>query len=137
VNAEQLFPRREGEVLQRLARFLKETKNEALLTAFFDEYIAERREAAMSRVDGLHGGARVDEAAAILSELGFMAVSEQVGELPQLRLCHCPLRELVEATSVPCRAEIGFVRDLLGEEMTRVSYIPSGDRSCCYRLGAA
>lgn len=135
--AEQVFPRREGEILQQLALFLKATDNDALLSAFFDQYIGERRETAMSRVEGLDGTARVDEAAVILTELGFMAVSEVVGDLPQLRLCHCPLRALVEATAVPCRAEIGFVRDLLGEEMTRVSYIPSGDRSCCYRVGAA
>jgi predicted ArsR family transcriptional regulator len=136
-DAELLFPRREAEVLQQLAGYLKETQNEALLRDFFDRYIGERREAALERVEGLEGAARVGEAAAILSELGFMAVAEDVSGDAQLRLCHCPIRALVDATSVPCRAEIGFVRELLGQDLTRVSYIPSGDRSCCYRVDAA
>jgi predicted ArsR family transcriptional regulator len=42
------------------------------------------------------------------------------------------MRQLVEATRAPCRAELGFVKELLGERLTRVSYIPSGDSACCY-----
>jgi predicted ArsR family transcriptional regulator len=52
-----------------------------------------------------------------------------------LRLCHCPVRELVKVTMVPCRAEVGFVTELLGEKLTRVSYIPSGHAACSYRAG--
>lgn len=146
-EAERLFPRREGEVLQALAAYMMETGNEEALRSFFDAYIDERRDAALARVAHLEGHARVEEVARILSELGFMALAEQVetvgegagdgNDRANLRLCHCPLRELVEVTTIPCRAEIGFIRELLGERLTRLSYIPSGDTSCTYRPDAA
>lgn len=135
--AESLFPRREGEVLHALAEHLKATGNEAALESFFDAWIDARRPAALARVRHLRGRERVEEVARILSELGFMAVVDaEAGSA--LRLCHCPLRELVGATKIPCRAELGFVRELLGgERLTRLSYIPSGDASCTYAPQAA
>ncbi len=135
-GSEALFPRREGEVLRALAEHLKQTGNEGLLESFFESYIDARRSDALARVAPLDGRARLDEVARILSELGFMATAE-AGEAAGLRLCHCPLRELVGATTIPCRAEMGFVRELLGTRLTRLSYIPAGDTACSYRAGAA
>lgn len=133
--AGDLFPRREGELLRGLAEHLRETGHEGLLDEFFDRLIGDRRAEAQSRVEHLEGRARLEEAARILTELGFMAevVEAEAGSVAGLRLCHCPIRELVEATKVPCRAEVGFVKALLGERLARVSYIPSGDASCSYR----
>ncbi|HEX6693237.1 MAG TPA: winged helix-turn-helix transcriptional regulator [Longimicrobiales bacterium] len=142
--AENLFPRREGEVLRALAQYLKSSGTEGVLEEFFDSYIGARRAAAHARVEGLTGDARVAEVAAILSELGFMASSTPTGaveaveakDAPMLHLCHCPLRDLVDVSRVPCRAELGFIRELLGEPLTRLAYIPAGDRSCSYRIPA-
>ncbi|MEX0893045.1 MAG: helix-turn-helix domain-containing protein [Gemmatimonadota bacterium] len=133
--AEALFPRREAQVLKELAAFLKETGRASALDEFFDRYIDERRAESLARVAGLEGRARLREAARILSEQGFMAVVEETDDQPRLRLCHCPLRELVEVSKVPCRAEVGFVRELIGERLTRVSYIPAGDPACSYAQG--
>lgn len=135
--AETLFPRREGEVLRALAEHLKETGNESLLEEFFATYIGARRGDALARVEGLAGDARVEEVARILTELGFMAMAETGRDRARLHLCHCPLRELVEVSRVPCRAELGFIRELLGERLTRLAYIPSGDASCSYRTRPA
>jgi len=138
--AERLFPRLEPELLQGLAEYLRRTRHQGLLNDFFEEWMAERREAATSRVAGLAGRARLEEVAAILSELGFMAVVDDepgAGEEPRLRLCHCPLRSLVDATRIPCRAEVGLVGELLGRELQRETYIPAGDAACSYRLGPA
>ena len=77
----------------------------------------------------------MEEASRILSELGFMARPDR-GVEGAIRLCHCPLRDVVEVTTIPCRAELGFIRELLGQELTRLSYIPAGDASCTYRRGA-
>jgi predicted ArsR family transcriptional regulator len=134
--AEALFPRREGEVLQALTAFLEGEGKQELLGRFYERYIGSRREGALARVAHLEGRARLDEVARILSELGYMAHIEETAEGPMLRLCHCPVRELVEVTMVPCRAEVGFVTELLGEKLTRVSYIPSGHAACSYRAGA-
>jgi len=132
-RSESLFPRREGEVLRGLAAHLKATGNESLLKEFFDGWIGERRADALKRVEGLAGQARLEEVARILSELGFMASAERHEGKTQLHLCHCPLRELVGVSRVPCVAELGFIRELLGEPLTRLAYIPAGDATCSYR----
>jgi predicted ArsR family transcriptional regulator len=135
-EAETLFPRREGEILQELVAYLKETGNERILREFFDRRIGSRRAEALARVAHLEGPERLQEVARIFSELGFMAVVEEPVEAPELRLCHCPLRELVDVTKIPCLAEIGFLAELLGERLTRVSYIPAGGACCSYRIGS-
>lgn len=134
-DGESLFPNREGELLQRLASYLEESGQPDLIRNFFDDYIDTRRAEALARLEGLEGEERLREVARILSEDGFMAEIEadkEGGAL--LRLCHCPMRKLVAATRAPCRAELGFVKELLGEKLARISYIPSGDSACCYAL---
>ncbi len=135
-DAEGLFPRREGETLRELAAHLVKSGQAEVLREFFERRIGGRRADALARVQHLRGRARVEEVARIFSELGFMAVVEDDEGAPRLRLCHCPIRELVHSTRIPCVAEIGLVRELLGDDLTRVSYIPSGDSSCAYRVEA-
>lgn len=135
-DAERLFPRSEPEILRRLAGYLRRTDHQDLLDDFFDEWLGERREEAMARVAHLEGDERLDEVAAIMSELGFMALVERTDDAKRLRLCHCPMRSLIQETRMPCRAEIGFVRELLGEELRRETYIPAGDAACSYRMAA-
>jgi predicted ArsR family transcriptional regulator len=133
--AEALFPQREGQVLQELVRHLEASGQPELVHTFFEAYVDRRRSEALARVRDLEGERRLEEVARILTEEGFMAELD-VDDAGRrvLRLCHCPLRGLVRVTRVPCRAELGFVRDLLGEELARVSYIPSGDAACSYTL---
>lgn len=131
-SAEALFPRQEGAVLHGLAEFLRETGNEGVIRDYFERVIGARRADALARVQHLGGRARLDEVARIMTELGFMAVVDESGDAPRLRLCHCPIRDLVDASRVPCRAEIAFVSELLGERLTRERYIPAGDASCSY-----
>lgn len=130
--AESLFPRREPEVLRELAAYLKVTGRTEVLEEFFEHWIGARRADALRRVEELEGRARLEEAARILSEQGFMAVVEEEGGVPRLRLCHCPLRDLVAVSRVPCRAEVGFVRELIGGPLARATYIPAGDAACSY-----
>ena len=135
--AEALFPRREGEVLRELGSYLLNDGHDQLLRDFFGQYVNRRRDAALARVAHLDGDARVEEVARIFSELGFMPVVERVGGTIRLRLCHCPLRDLVDATKIPCGAEIAFLAELLGERPSRVSYLPDGDMSCTYEAVGA
>jgi len=133
-EAEALFPRREGEALRELATYLVRTGHEAVLRDFLERQIGSRREEALARIRSLEGRERLDEAARVLSDLGFMAMVEELPGGCRLRLCHCPIRDLVEATPIPCLAESGFITELLGEQATRVSYIPAGDASCSYQM---
>jgi predicted ArsR family transcriptional regulator len=96
--------------------------------------VAVRRKEALDRVSGLEGRRRLEEVARILTEDGFMARIEDRSGQQVLRLCQCPVRALVDVTRTPCRAEVAFIRELLGERLARVSYIPSGDPSCSYAM---
>lgn len=131
-EAEALFPRREGEMLQALARYLVAQGQTPLLREFFREHAAERRERGLARVAGLTGRKRLREVVRLFDDMGFMPVLEETGTT--LRLCHCPLRDLVEATQLPCREEIGLLRELLGSPLVRVTHMPRGDAACAYRI---
>ncbi len=133
-GAAVFFPNREGEVLRDLAAYLVRHDQEGLLRDFFVSYMAGQRTAAMSRVSQLDGRERFNEVVRIFSELGFVPTVEEVegGRTTRLRFCHCPLRDLVRATGIPCQEEMGFLSELLAERLTRVDYIPGGDMSCSY-----
>ncbi len=132
--AERLFPQREGEMLGELAAFLVRSGRPDLIHGFFEERMARRRAEALERVEGLEGRARMEEIADILTEEGFMAEVETSADgESELRLCHCPIRELVDVSTVPCKAEIGLIRELLGD-LARHSYIPNGEPACSYSL---
>lgn len=143
-DAERLFPRREAELLRGLAVHLREAGREDLLTGFLDRFEAGRRDAALRRLVGLEGEARLGEVARILTDEGYMAeIQPGTNGAPAcLRLCHCPVRELVDVTRAPCRAEMRYVRALMGDELVelrlrRVEYIPDGGAACAYAVGRA
>lgn len=134
-EAQSLFPDRQGELLRDFAAYVQEKGQPELVEGFFQQNVIRRRAAAMERVAGLVGKERLEEVARILSEQGFMAeIEHDDHDAPVLRLNHCPLRELVRTTTTPCRSELSFVRELLGEGLARVSYIPAGDAACCYAV---
>lgn len=143
-DAERLFPRREGELLRGLAEHLRERGHQHLLASFLEGFAAERRDAALARLRGLEGSVRMDEVARILTEEGYMADFQpgSDGAPARLRLYHCPVRELVDVTRAPCRAEMGLVRSLLGRDLAgrglaRIEYIPEGGASCAYAVGGS
>ncbi len=136
--AQRTFPDRGSEVLRDFAAYLEENGHEDLVEGFFDGELSRRRATVVERVEGLGGGERLTEVVRVLNDEGFMAeVEYDDADNPVLRLCHCPMREVVSVTRAPCRAELRFVRELLGKELSRVSYIPTGDTACCYAVREA
>jgi len=131
---EALFPRSEGELLRELAVFLVESGQGSLLEDFFAARLRRKRAAAEARLAEVPAEQRLDAVAKLLSEDGFLAevVAGEAGR--RLRLCHCPLRELVEVSRLPCRAEMELVGDLLGDALERESFIPDGAPSCTYAV---
>lgn len=127
-----LFPSRASDVLHELIVYLIDVGETALLERFFAARVAARRPAALERVRGLTGPERAREAARILSEEGFMALVGGTPEEPTLRLCHCPIRDVVSITRIPCRYEQELVAELLERPLRRVEYLPDGDASCSY-----
>ncbi len=137
-TSEALFPNQEGASLQDLATFLQDKGQADLIRDFFDEQVERRRAAVRQRLEGSGEGDRIEEVARVLTEEGFMAeVLTDDEDRKLLRLCHCPMRSLVEVTKTPCRSELRFVREMLGKRLVRTSYIPAGDPSCCYALTEA
>lgn len=137
-GAERLYPRREGEVLRGLAEHLSEAGKDDVLASFLREYMEGRLARGLARVEGLEGRARLEAAVEVLREDGFMPELRETARGPELALCHCPIRDLVRATRLPCRLEVGYVRALLGEvALARTAYIPAGDGSCSYAVGGS
>ena len=133
---EALFPRREGELLGELAGFLHEKGRRDLLEEFFERRLARRRRELAPRVAGLRGRDRLEAVAGILSEEGFVAEVVAGGAGTRLRLCHCPLQDLVAVSDLPCRYEKRLVEGLLGERSRRDGFIPDGDYACAYAIGS-
>lgn len=139
-RAEALFPSEEGTLLRELTAYLLGEGEEGILEAFFRDRTSGRREEARDRLRGLSGRERLEEVATILSEEGFMAeVVDPDGDdgegALRLRLCHCPLKEMVAVSRLPCHAEEAWIGELLGVELARTSWMPEGDRTCCYEVG--
>ena len=132
-RAEAFFPRRDGEVLAELAAWLLAHGGEAALRRFFEQRAGGRLQAGRARLAGLHGHKRLEEVARILSEEGYMA---QVVD-GKLRLAHCPLRDVVAVTHLPCRTELALVQSLLGQPLKRTAYLPDGGASCSYGVRSA
>lgn len=132
-----LFPRRDRELLRELAQYLIDTGRGALLEQFFTDRLRRKRAEAEARLTGVPEAERLEAVAGLLSEEGFLAevVTDAAGR--HLRLAHCPLRELVEVSHLPCRAELALVGELLGRPLHRESFIPDGAPSCTYALGSA
>lgn len=134
-EAETLFPTGEALMLRDFAAFLRDRGQDALMTEFFDEQLETRRALVRERIDSADPVDRLHALVGMLNEEGFMAETSTDDEGRRtLRLCHCPYRTLVDATPAPCRSELRFIRDVLGERLVRTAYIPDGDSSCSYRL---
>lgn len=134
-EAEELFPDEEGRLLRDLTSYLTEEGHDEVLASFFDARVESQREKARDRLEGLDGRARLEEIAAILTEEGFMAeVTEDEEGEAVLRLCHCPLKEMVAVSRMPCRAELSWIEEMSGGELARRSWMPEGDRTCTYTV---
>ncbi|HJS46569.1 MAG TPA: hypothetical protein VJ773_01145, partial [Gemmatimonadales bacterium] len=135
-GAGPLFPETQGPVLADLVRTLVAEGAEPRIERFLRERLTARRAQVAGRLEGLTGPARLREVARILSEDGFLAEVEAKGKsgAPVLRLCHCPVRDLVDATRIPCRLEVGYVAAMLQADLERLSWLPDGDAACRYAV---
>ena len=137
-QGEALFPRREGEMLAELASHVLASEHPELLEEFFVARTDAKRARLASRLKGLGAGERLTEIARSLSQEGYLAEAALEGDEPiRLRLCHCPLRDLVAVTHLPCRAEMKLVEELVGRPLQRSQFMPDGDSSCTYSVAAA
>lgn len=136
-RGDALFPHGEAAVLRDLVMHLAEHEHSEILERFFAGRIAARRPAALARMRGLSGADRFAEVARILTEEGYMAQVEGTAAGPALRICHCPIRDLVDLTETPCRHEQAWIAELLGQSLERIEYLPDGRAACLFREALA
>jgi len=138
-DGHSLFPRREAEVLRELVEFLLARGDAPLLEAFFSRRAARKRELLETQLQGVDGEARLKAVAEFLTGEGFLSRVETAGETENskaktLRIVHCPLRDLIDSTKLPCRAELDLVAELLGRPLSRLEFMPAGGASCSYAI---
>lgn len=131
---EALFPDRGGELLRELAAHLLASGRGDLLEQFFAARLERKQAEAQAQVGRLAPAQRLDAVARLLSAEGFLAEVNDDSSQPRLRLHHCPLRELVEVTRLPCRSEMALVGALLGQPLRREGFIPEGAPACTYAV---
>lgn len=141
-GSRDLFPQRERQVLRELVEFLLERGDADLLEAFFAQRAKRKRRLVGKRLNGLEGERRMQEVAEFLTEEGFLARIEtrhggDERETEILRIVHCPLEGLVDATRLPCRAELDLVAELLDRPLSRLEFMPAGGRACSYAVQRA
>jgi predicted ArsR family transcriptional regulator len=87
------------------------------------------------RVEGKTFEQRVQAAAEILTECGYMADAERVDHGVFLLTEHnCAIRDVARCFPVACEEELVLIRDLVGGEVSRVSHLLAGDCHCSYRI---
>jgi predicted ArsR family transcriptional regulator len=134
-GGEALFPHAEAAVLRELVAFLEQDGQRATLERFFSERLAQRRADGLERVAGLAKAERLAEVARLFSEEGFMAEPATAADgTPALRMRHCPLRDVVAATDLPCRAEIALAQELAGQPLIRIEHSAHKRGACTYGL---
>ena len=133
--AEDLFPQRDGAVLHELVTWMGGHGGAELLGEFFEGRIGKRRRTARTRLARTTGLRRVTEVARMLSEEGYLAEAVRGSDgAPVLRIFHCPVKDLVAATDLPCRTELGLVRELLGGTLTRLEHAAHKQGTCSYSV---
>lgn len=131
-----LFPQKDRELLRELATFLSVNGHGALLERFFSDRLKKKRAAAEAQIGHLPPKRRLAALAKLLTNDGFIAEVVTARGKQQLRLCHCPLRELVEISDLPCRAEQSLISHVLGVPVQLQSFMPDGAPLCTYAIGS-
>jgi predicted ArsR family transcriptional regulator len=134
-RAKVLFPSRDGELMGRLVRFLKERGAEDLVQTFFESYWDDRTEAVKQKLERVASDDlddKVDTLHEILEEEGFMPDITRDDKKVTIRECNCPFPESVKETRIPCRLEEEFYKEIFQAGLERVSYIPEGSPACSY-----
>jgi predicted ArsR family transcriptional regulator len=137
---EALFPTRDAALMRELVSFLQERGDAELLATFFAEFWAKRTERVKQLFDAQQPRSpadRLEILAHLLEEEGFMPEIERDGASVVIRECNCPFPESVKQTRLPCRLEADFLASALGQDLTRVEYIPDGHDACTYTFADA
>ena len=125
------FPDGHRELAGDLVEFLSTEQ----LKRFFEARAARLEAEYAPRLAGLDFEARVRELARLATEHGHMA---EVVELAEgglaIRHCNCPIQDVAARTGLPCLNEQQMYERLLGEPVTRSTWMAEADNDCTYQV---
>jgi predicted ArsR family transcriptional regulator len=138
--AQELFPANYGALTQSILTAIRSIGGEALIRDVFEA----RRQQLKARignrlVDRLPAGAslwdRTREMASYQDETGYLgrATRDSDGTI-WLREHNCAISGVSNPYPIACEEELQLISEVLGARVTRECHIPSGDRSCTYRV---
>ena len=130
--AAEHFPDGHRELAGDLVEFLSAEQ----LKRFFEARAARLEAEYAPRLAGLDFEARVRELARLATEHGHMA---EVVELADggglaIRHCNCPIQDVAARTGLPCITEQQMYERLLGEPVTRSTWMAEADSDCTYQV---
>ena len=138
--AQELFPANYGALAQSFLTAIRSIGGEALIHDVFEA----RRQQLKVRIgdrltDRLPSGAslweRVREVASYEDETGYLgrAARDSDGTI-RLSLHNCAISGVSGPYPIACEEELQLLGEVLGAQVTRECHIPSGGRSCTYRV---
>ena len=138
--AQELFPANYGALAQSILTAIRSIGGDALIHEVFEA----RRQQLKTRIGGrlaerLPSGAslweRVREMAAYEDETGYLgrATRDADGTI-RLSEHNCAISGVSGPYPIACDEELQLFSDVLGARVTRECHIPSGGRSCTYRV---
>lgn len=138
--AQELFPANYGALAQSILAAIRSIGGEALIREVFEG----RRQQLKTRItnrlaERLPAGAplweRTREVASYQDETGYLgrATRDANGTI-RLSEHNCAISGVSNPYPIACEEELALIADVLGAKITRECHIPSGGRSCTYRV---
>jgi predicted ArsR family transcriptional regulator len=129
-KAEELFPKLYPELCKWIISDLLEREGADSVRALMGRLGAKQASFYKRRVKGARD---VESVAYILNELGAFAAVEPAGGKTLLKVCNCPLHEIIrEFGDIICEFGVQFIGTLLKVPVKLTSCMARGDRDCFY-----
>ncbi len=134
-EAECFFPQRYSQFAVSLLQAVQEAFGPRALEKLLSRQTNNLIQQIKPRLAGKSLKARVEALADLMTEMGFLARSEQLtrGQF-LLTQCHCPLARVVAVCPVICDQELRMHADLLQAQVTRCCFIREGGDACRYLI---
>ena len=128
-----LFPRAYDRFSAELIASLASLDGEEKVNQLFEARQRQLVEKFADRTAGKSREARVQEAAAILCEEGYMAEYSKLSARRFLITEHnCAIAHIAQKCSQACQSELCFLAQLLHAEVQRQEHVLKGDSTCSY-----
>lgn len=137
-DADAYFPKGYDRLATTLLGLIAEMDGPAKVSALFRRRHERLMEEAAPRLQGMPLEERIQFAAALLSEEGYMAEVERLDERTfVLRALNCAISRVAQKYQQACLCELELLRGLLGVQVERRQHLVQGDSHCSYVITAA